>query len=178
VGNSNGELPGLQKFIEELNLYSPKIDNYTCIAMLAEPPLKTDTETRDRVVCFGSHKIILPPSPTNIQYICEEVLSPFPEEFRRRSGSNKSTTRESAYWLDNDLNIKSLLYYQAELVSLEAQLKKQEWSNSRDAQGDGRWFFDSEDGPYRQRREDIIEKIRETLEKYSRFSNLFFSVTS
>jgi len=124
------------------------------------------------VVCFGSIKIILDPSPTNLQFnICEEVLSPFPvEEFRRRSGSNKST--------------RILSYYQAELRSLRAQLEKQEWSNSRDAQGDGRWFFDSEDGPYGRRREDsrdaydIIEKIRETLEKYSRFINLFFSVTS
>jgi hypothetical protein len=89
VGNSNGELIFSQKWIKELNPYSPKIHDYTYIGMLAEPPLKTDT---------GSIKIILPPSPTNLQKICEEVLSPLPvEEFRRRSGSNKSTTRESAH---------------------------------------------------------------------------------
>jgi hypothetical protein len=81
----------------------------------------------------------------------------------------------------SDLAIKSLLYYQAELVSLRRNLHKAEWNNflqpvdegSRDFAGNLDLLFLARDQAIKGNTElpqqwALMEKIRTTLEKYSR----------
>jgi hypothetical protein len=78
-----------------------------------------------------------------------------------------------------DLSIKSLLYYQAELISLRKELHKVEWADFRISNEDSSSFAEnlshliSARNKAIRNKEDppqqwiIIEKIRNTLEKYS-----------
>ena len=72
-----------------------------------------------------------------------------------------------------DLNIKSLLYYQAELTELRKKLHKEEWADYRRGDEDTKWFFkradlliDSEDEPNHPQWE-TMKQIRVVLKDYS-----------
>lgn len=77
-----------------------------------------------------------------------------------------------------DLNIKSLLYYQAELISLRKDLHEIEWTDRRVSKNEESYFYaddlgslviardkDPDDQPEQWK---VMEKIRLVLEKYSR----------
>jgi hypothetical protein len=81
-----------------------------------------------------------------------------------------------------DLSIKSLLYYQAELIYLRKKLHRAEWTDYRHSEGENdkshfaenlELFIVAQDEALKKGEEppeqwEIIEKIRTTLEKYSK----------
>jgi hypothetical protein len=84
-----------------------------------------------------------------------------------------------------ELNIKSLLYYQAELVILEKDLHEVEWRDQRDTTGahnelSQRVDFlisSDDDGDNRARMQiKLIKRIRVVLDKYSNTPTLLFTL--
>jgi hypothetical protein len=76
-----------------------------------------------------------------------------------------------------DLNIKSLLYYQCELTGLREELHVLEWNDHVEGHGEDTAKFNSRadsllasrgnEDERAHRQIDLINKIRETLDKYS-----------
>lgn len=87
-----------------------------------------------------------------------------------------------AFQAFRDLNLKSLLYYQAELVSLRERLHALEWQDWR--RGDGRtvefakdleYLFSSEmeADPRVRKQWNLVRRLRSVLKEYSMYDFMF-----
>lgn len=83
----------------------------------------------------------------------------------------------------SDLAIKSLLYYQAELIYLRKQLHDAEWNDyfyggdpEANFADDLDWLFYARESGTEPRQWAIMEKIRGVLEKYSALLSTFWEV--